>query len=251
MIVARINPRIVPRFLIALVLAGAGWGAYAQTATPKTQNIDELLKLVEQGIARDQVEQRARLAEFEQDAAGQQQRLADARADLKRLETESAAMEKRYADNEVLLSEEETRLNERMGSLRELFGALQQTSGEFKGVVLASTVSSQYPGREVFLDQLIAKAGSSSSFPSIEEIEKLWFEMQREITAAGKVQKFPARIVDASGKPGEAQVTRVGTFNVISKGHFLVSDSETGGLDRKSTRLNSSHRYISRMPSSA
>jgi biopolymer transport protein ExbB len=132
---------MIARFLVALVLAAAGWSAHAQTEAPKTQNLDELLKLVEQGIARDQAEQRARLAEFEKDAAGQQQRLAQARDTLKRMEAESATLEKRYADNEVLLAEESTRLNERLGSLRELFGALQQTAGEFKGVVLASAVS--------------------------------------------------------------------------------------------------------------
>lgn len=202
----------------------------AQAPAPGTQSIEDLLKLVEQGIARDQTEQRARLAEFEKDAAGQQQRLAEARAQLKRLEGESAAMEKRYADNEVLLGEEEVKLNERMGSLRELFGALQQTTGEFKGVVLTSAVSSQYPGRVAFLDQLIGKAGSSSTFPSIEEIEKLWFEMQREITAAGKVQKYSAQIVDAAGKPQTREITRVGTFNVISQGHFLTVDPEAGNL---------------------
>ncbi|MGQ0618885.1 MAG: MotA/TolQ/ExbB proton channel family protein [Panacagrimonas sp.] len=213
-----------------IALTGLLATSLAIAQAPATASIDDLLKLVEQGIARDQQEQRARLAEFERDAEGQARRLADSRAELKRLELESAGMEKRYADNEVLLTDEETRLNERMGSLRELFGALQQTTGEFKGVVLASAVSSQYPGREVFLDQLIAKAGSSSTFPSIEEIEKLWFEMQREITAAGKVQKYPATIVNAAGQPQEAQITRVGTFNMIAGRHFLITDTETGNL---------------------
>lgn len=204
--------------------------ALAQAPAPAKQSIDDLLKLVEQGISRDQQEQRARLAEFENDAAGQQARLAQSRAELKRMETESAALEKRYTDNEARLVAEESRLNERLGSLRELFGALQQTAGEFKGVVLSSAVSSQFPGRDRFLTQLIAKAGSSSTFPSIEEIEKLWFEMQREITAAGKVQQYPAKIINAAGQPIDADVTRAGTFNVISSGHFLITDTETGKL---------------------
>ena len=32
---------------------------------------------------------------------------------------------------------------------------------------------------------------------------------------------------------------------------FLVLESAQAGLDRKSTRLNSSHEFVSRMPSSA
>ncbi|MGQ0502349.1 MAG: MotA/TolQ/ExbB proton channel family protein [Panacagrimonas sp.] len=220
----------------------------AQATAPATKSIDELLQLVEQGIARDQQDQRARLAEFENDAAGQQARLNQARADVKRLEAESASLEKRYVENEARLAAEESRLNERLGSLRELFGALQQTTGEFKGVVLSSAVSSQFPDREKFLTGLIAKAGSSSTFPSIEEIEKLWFEMQREITAAGKVQRYPARIVNAAGQPMDADVTRVGTFNVIAKGHFLTTDTETGKLVELASQphgdpLNSAARF--------
>ncbi|MGQ0701428.1 MAG: MotA/TolQ/ExbB proton channel family protein [Panacagrimonas sp.] len=240
-------------FFVAVFGVLASSAGFAQTPPPASQSIDDLLKRVEQGIARDQGEQRERLAAFERDASNQQALLEQSRAQLKRLETESATLEARYANNEQKLTSEETRLNERLGSLRELFGALQQTTGEFKGVVLASAVSSQYPGREEFLTQLIAKAGASSTFPSIEEIERLWFEMQREITAAGKVQKYSASIVNAAGQPVEAEVTRVGTFNVISGGSFLTTDTETGKLVELASQphgdpLDSAARFESAAP---
>jgi hypothetical protein len=48
--------------------------------------------------------------------------------------------------------------------------------------------------------------------------------------------------------------TQTGTA-MAADGVDLVDEDDAGrvllGLDRKSTRLNSSHRYISRMPSSA
>ena len=39
--------------------------------------------------------------------------------------------------------------------------------------------------------------------------------------------------------------------NQISRRDFVIVSSAAGGLDRKSTRLNSSHERLSRMPSSA
>ena len=41
------------------------------------------------------------------------------------------------------------------------------------------------------------------------------------------------------------------TRTVIKDGSFQYLTDDTGNVDRKSTRLNSSHEWISRMPSSA
>ena len=40
-------------------------------------------------------------------------------------------------------------------------------------------------------------------------------------------------------------------LNTLHKGDLVHQDFHPGNLDRKSTRLNSSHRSLSRMPSSA
>ncbi|HEX4872122.1 MAG TPA: MotA/TolQ/ExbB proton channel family protein [Nevskiaceae bacterium] len=209
----------------SLLLAVSG-----ATLAQSPASVDELLQRVEQGIVADQQAQRARLAEFEREKDRQADLLAASREELKALEARSASLETRYASNEAKLGEEEARLNERLGSLRELFGVLQQTTGEFKGVVLTSAISSQYPGREAVLDALIAKAGAQTTFPSIEEIEQLWFEMQREITAAGKTQRYSAEVVDAAGKPIQTEVVRVGSFTLLANGRFLVVDPDSRKL---------------------
>ena len=52
----------------------------------------------------------------------------------------------------------------------------------------------------------------------------------------------------------DAQSLAVGRdHNVIEPAHLLTAllDQPGGGTDRKSTRLNSSHEFVSRMPSSA
>ena len=51
---------------------------------------------------------------------------------------------------------------------------------------------------------------------------------------------------DNSAKDGDQSYARLGF-----KGETQINDQLTGYGDRKSTRLNSSHRHTSRMPSSA
>jgi biopolymer transport protein ExbB len=69
------------------------------------------------------------------------------------------------------------------------------------------------------------------ALPSIVELERLWYEMVREMTDAGKVVKFTAPVaplddeatpdVDESKTPVEKEVVRVGPFTVNSGGDYL------------------------------
>ena len=72
--------------------------------------------------------------------------------------------------------------------------------------------------------------GQSNRLASLEEIERLWFEMQREMTETGKVSTFTTSVVNASGVEQQQEVTRIGAFNVVSQGKYLEYFSETGRL---------------------
>ncbi|MCF6226750.1 MAG: MotA/TolQ/ExbB proton channel family protein, partial [Xanthomonadales bacterium] len=61
-------------------------------------------------------------------------------------------------------------------------------------------------------------------------IERLWFELQREMTETSKVTTFTAAVVNASGEENQQQVTRIGAFNVVSEGKYLEFIPETGRL---------------------
>lgn len=215
---------------VVLAIGTLSVPAFAQDAAPGARSVQELLRLVEQGIARDQQEARERIRRFEQERGQQEARLNEARAELRRLESSSAALEGRFQNNETALVEAEARLTERLGTLKELFGVLQQTAGDFRGNVQSSLISGEYPGREAFLTSLIEKAGSSSKLPTITEIEQLWFEMQREMTASGVVSRFSAPLVDPDGRSAEAEVTRVGAFNAIANGRYVIWQADTGSL---------------------
>ena len=57
---------------------------------------------------------------------------------------------------------------------------LQQVSGDTRGVFEGSIISAEYPNRGEWLGKFAADMGQSSKLASIAEIERLWFELQRE-----------------------------------------------------------------------
>ena len=193
-------------------------------------NMDELLTLVKKGQARDDSEfetrfKRFKVAKFEQDKL-----LKESKNERTRLENLSAQKEKTFGENEEKINAAQERLTKRLGSLKEMFGVLQQVAGDTKGVFEGSVVSSQVQNREAFLENLIRLAGSSSELPSVENLEQLWFEMQREMTLSGDVAQYQASVVLPSGETVSKDVIRVGGFNVVAEGNYLVWDVEAKKL---------------------
>lgn len=189
-------------------------------------NVDQLLDLVKQGQARDNKEFNARVKRFNTQKSQQETLLVNAKEDRTRLENLSAEKEAQFAENEEAITVAQNRLTERLGSLKEMFGVLQQVAGDTKGVFSGSVISAQLPDREGFLTDLIKLSGSSSTLPSIENLEQLWFEIQREMTLSGQVAKFNASVVLPNGETETNQVIRVGGFNLVADGNYLVWDLE-------------------------
>jgi biopolymer transport protein ExbB len=75
------------------------------------------------------------------------------------------------------------------------------------------------------------RLAAARELPSIVELERLWYEIVREMTDGGKVVKFRAAVapiddettpdVDESKSPVEKDVVRVGPFTVSSNGEYL------------------------------
>jgi biopolymer transport protein ExbB len=184
-------------------------------------SIDEVLKKVKEGQYQQSIENKQREKDFENRKSEQETLLKEAIAARNKEEVISNQLETQYEDNEIKVIALQDTLNNRLGSLKELFGVLQQVSGDASGKFVASNISAQIPGRNVFLDELAIKMGSSSQLATIEEIEQVWFELSREIIESGKIVKFDAEVTKADGTKNTQTVTRVGTFNLISEGVYL------------------------------
>lgn len=213
------------RTLIAVAAAFIAVSAQAQEAA----TLDQLLKMVEQGRVGEQREAQQREQQFQAQKGEQQNLLNQARSRKNQLENRSEQLEKTFQANELRIAEISEQLNARLGSLKELFGVLTQVAGDASGLFQNSVISVQYPNRTDFLTDLASKMGTSSKLASIEEIERLWFEIQREATQSGKVARFESTVDSADG-PEQRTVVRVGSFNVVSDGKYLKYEPTTGKL---------------------
>jgi biopolymer transport protein ExbB len=210
--------------IVCGLLLGLGAAAQAQQAV----SLDALLEQVKKGRVEDRKAAQAREAEFARDKSRQAELLKQAQAEQAAEEQRSKALEQAFEANEVKVVELQAQLRERLGSLKELFGVLQQVAGDARGQFESSLTQVQFPERTAFLRELGEKMGQTSKLASLDDIERLWFELQREMTESGKVARFPLTVVGANGDEAARQVTRVGVFNLVADGRYLNYTPETG-----------------------
>jgi biopolymer transport protein ExbB len=206
--------------ILALGLLSVGFGV-ANAQEQDAASMSELLNLIEKGQSRDSQEARQRESAFTQQRNQQQTLLNRARAERTRQENESARLEQLFENNNTRIVAARAALDERLGALKELFGVLQTVSGDTQGRFNASLTNLQYPDREEFLVALGSKMASATELAQIEDIERLWFELQREIYESGKVVRFNHQVTTAAGEQIEAAIVRVGAFNLISDAGYL------------------------------
>ena len=206
---------------IAIFVASALLTMGVVQAQEDASSMEELLQQIERGQSRDSQEARQREARFAQAQSEQQNLLNQARAERSRQEATSQRLETLFNENQQRIIDARAQLDERLGALKELFGVLQTVAGDAQGRFSQSLTNIQYPDRETFLVELGSKMAGASSLASIEEIERLWFELQREVTESGKISKFPLEITRADGEVVTADVVRVGLFNIVFEDGYL------------------------------
>jgi biopolymer transport protein ExbB len=218
--------------ILALGLNGA---ALAEEAAPdvvvnQADTLEELLRNVEERRVTESREHTQREQVFVREKNQQARMLADAQAERRREEQRSERLETAFEENEIRIGDLQEQLDRRLGSLRELFGVLQQVAGDTRGLFEGSMISAEFPNRGEWLGQLAAKMGTASELATIDEMETLWFELQREMIESGKVSKFPGTIIQLDGQRKDADIIRVGAFALISDGEYIQFDVNDGSL---------------------
>lgn len=212
--------------IFAALFATAAFALPAMANEAKT--LDELLELIQSAKISETAEYRKREAEFKRDQRKQSQLLSSAKNTKAAEERRSDRLEQIIRDNDIKLAALREQRDKRLGSLKELFGHLTGAAGDIRAKLNQSIVSAQIPGRTDFLDELIDKMSSDTRLPSIEDIEKLWYEQQREMVESGRVVKFNRSVLRANGQPEEMEVVRVGTYNLLADGMYLEYSPESG-----------------------
>lgn len=199
-------------------------------AQEDASSMGALLEQIEQGQARDSVEAQKREARFQTSRNDQQKLLNNSRSERNREENRSETLELTFAKNQQLIVDARAALDKRLGALKELFGVLQTVAGDAQTRFGGSLTNIQYPNREAFLVELGSKMASANSLASIQDIEGLWYELQREITEQGRISKFTTQYATADGERVTSDVVRVGVFNLVFEDGYLQYDSTTGNV---------------------
>ena len=225
----KLTCKLLPLFVISLLAFPVYAEEAAEDEFKNPSSPAELLELVQKGQFADTQEQRDRERQFRNEKNKQAKLLADAKAERARLEREAARLEVKFEANEALLVVAEVQLKERLGSLNEIFGHLAGLATESRNIFEQSISSAQFgKEREEFLTKLAVKMGRGVTLASIPELERLWFELQREINATGEVVKFTTDVIALDGTVESREVVRVGVFNAVSDGNYLTYASTRG-----------------------
>ena len=134
------------------------------------------------------------------------------------------------AGTELLRVAEEAYLKQ-LGSLNELFGHMQSISTDSRVTFETSLTAAEFgKERESFLGDLTRKMGESTQLPTISEIERVWYEIMREMKATGEVLGIGREFGTALNKAYSAAGVEI---NNKEKGIFvtLSDDKKSNFLD--------------------
>ncbi|MFT7299605.1 MAG: biopolymer transport protein ExbB [Porticoccus sp.] len=231
-----LNPMVIGLMLIWL---GAGlFTSSAVNAADDAATLDELLEMIKNATLHESKEHAARESGFKKAKVEQVQQLKDIRVRKVVEEHRSEALEKNYAENELKVVALQEQLQKRLGTLGEMFGHLTSAAADTRTALSHSLVSTQFPGRTDFLDELIAKMNSNTQLPSMEDIEHLWYQINHEIIEGGRIVVFPATVVKVGGEQAQQDVVRIGVFNLLSDGVYLEFKPGTGVINELARQPN-------------
>ena len=197
--------------------------AFAQeTDVEAPTNLDKLLELVKEGKSKEQTENTKREAEFKAARDQQDQILKAEQRELARQERIADQLEEEFRKNQEKLRIAEEAYLKQLGSLNELFGHMQSITTDSRVTFESSLTAAEFgKDREKFLGDLTQKMGESTELPTIEEIERVWYEIMREMKATGEVSRFTATVINVDGTQTECDVVRVGVYNAVCGNSYL------------------------------
>jgi biopolymer transport protein ExbB len=189
------------------------------------QSLEQILQEVQAARAAEEAQFNQRAQQWVNAPQAQQQTmLTDITAERNRLLTLTQGEAQRFAQNDIRITELNAELRQKANSfgLGELFGLVRQFAADQSTAMEQSLISAQFanesPSRVEFLNSI----ATSGTIISPENLEKVWIEIQRELTASGQVARFPATVVQANGIPQNTTATRIGPFTATSNGQFLT-----------------------------
>jgi biopolymer transport protein ExbB len=209
----------LPRLALLAALWGAAQACFAAA------DLGELLQQTENNAATTVAAAAERAAKYKAaGAAEQEQMLKQALAARAAAEAASRAALEKYNANDLKLAELNKRMKEQLASLglNEVFGLARQVAGDSATLLQQSMTTAQIaakgPDDRVSALRSLAEA---DAVPNAADLKRLWTELLREMTLAGQVAKFKAKVGQPNGGQTEQEVVRVGAFTASSGADYL------------------------------
>lgn len=210
----------------ALPLAVSAQQQASDPAAASANSKEELLQQVRAVRRGENQLYEQRVAEFS--AASESQRaqmMRQAEQRLAQLEATSTGMSDSYSANELQINELNRSLVQKASQLglSELFGLARQVAGDAAGILHQSLINSQFepPQGQLGRVEFLRAFADGRQTPTPDELERLWFEIHREMTAQGEVLRYQSQVVQPSGVAEPAEVVRIGPFTALSNAQFL------------------------------
>ncbi|MGQ0622982.1 MAG: MotA/TolQ/ExbB proton channel family protein [Panacagrimonas sp.] len=190
------------------------------------KGMDELLKQIQQGSREGSKLNAEREQRFLRNKNEQAGLLAKAESDFATANARANQSKARFAAGQSEIAELKKKLTERVGDSGQMYAAIAQSAGGFRGQVAGSLVTAQFPDRIEFLDQI----AQAREIPSVGDLEKLWFLYAQEAAESGRIARFQSEVRDALGEKSQAEVLRVGLFTALTADGYLTLKAQTGQL---------------------
>jgi biopolymer transport protein ExbB len=220
--------RNIHRAGIGVLFAALAVPAFAQVtaANAPAGSLDELLNRVQNvRQANNEAFEKNRAAYNAASADEQAKMLKDAQARRDELEASSTKLSDTYSANEVQIGKLNADLQDKadMLGLSGLFGLAKQTATDVSSVLEQSLIATQFPPANGETDrvQFLRDFAAKRTAPTPQELERLWFEIHREMTGQAQVARYQTKVVEANGQAQDAEVIRIGPFTASSNGRFL------------------------------
>lgn len=188
-------------------------------------DLKALYKQIEQRASDESTHNKEREARFKSSADEQRRMLQAVEGEVRALEAKKTSLQADFDRNEEALAQLTSQLDKRIGDLGELFGVFRQTADDTQTLLFDSVVTLEFPERR----EEIAALVDNKEVPTIAEMQTLWRLLSQEIAMSGEVTRFDASVIEPGGTTYDAEVVRVGLFNVVTGDKYLnyLSDKNT------------------------
>jgi biopolymer transport protein ExbB len=193
-------------------------------APPPSQTLQNLSRYAQQLRDDERRLAQERETRFRNELQRVEKQAQDALARRNAAEQRSTQLDRQWMANEGRITELTDLLNQHQGNLGELFGVTRQVAGDAATVLNQSLLTAQYgvPTEGEERAEFLRRLAGARALPSISELERLWYELLREMTDGGKVVKFNAEVLQRDNTTKvPTEVVRVGPFTAQSSGEYL------------------------------